>query len=204
MSSMPSWQKYRAQARRLAARYLEEPLARFLKRIGLSPGSVTILGLLLSGATAYLLSAGQFLGGALLLLLSSVMDMADGAVARLYGRSTAFGALLDSTADRIAEAGVFLGLLVFYVNTSPVSIPEVVLIHLALVGSFMVSYLRARGEGLGVDCRVGIMTRPERVIVLAVGLLANQVAIALGIMAALSYLTSLHRFWHIQRELSQR
>lgn len=202
MSSMPSWQRYRAQTRQLTARYLEEPLARFLKRIGLSPGRITALGLLLSGATAYLLSVGQFLAGALLLLLAGVMDMADGAVARLHGRSTAFGALLDSTADRIAEAGILLGLLMFYV--SPLSIPEVLLIHLALAGSFMVSYLRARGEGLGVDCRVGIMTRPERVIVLAVGLLADQIAVALGIIAALSYLTSLHRFWHIQRELSQK
>jgi len=170
--------------------------------MGLSPNKVTMVGLLLSGVTAYLLSEGQFVGGGLMLILASGLDMADGALARLQGRATAAGALLDSTADRISEAVVFLGLLVFYI--SPLSIPEVVLVYLALFGSFMVSYLRARGEGLGVDCKVGVMTRPERVLVLAVGLLINQVVIALAIIAALSFLTALHRFWHIQRELSRR
>lgn len=199
---MPSWQGYRTQARNVLARYVELPTARLLGRMGLSPGKVTVIGLLLSGATAYLLSVGQFVEGGLLLLLASALDMADGALARLQGRATAAGALLDSSADRISEAVVFLGLLVFYI--SPLSIPEVLLIFLALVGSFMVSYLRARGEGLGVDSKVGVMTRPERVVVLAVGLLIGQVAVALGIIAALSYITSLHRFWHIQRELSNR
>ena len=76
-----------------------------------------------------------------------------------------------------------------------------VLINLALVGSFMVSYLRARGEGLGVDCKVGIMTRPERVLVLAAGLLLDQVLVALAIIAVFAAFTSFHRFWHIYREL---
>jgi CDP-diacylglycerol--glycerol-3-phosphate 3-phosphatidyltransferase len=160
------------------------------------------MGLLASGATAYLLAVGQFLAGGVLLLVAGVLDMADGAVARLRGKASPAGALLDSTADRVAEAAVFLGLLVFYI--SPLSVLEVLLIFLALVGSFMVSYLRARGEGLGVDCKVGIMTRPERVLVMAVGLLMDQATIALGVIAALSFFTALHRFWHIQRELSKR
>jgi len=200
--TMPSWQTYRTQARNVLARYVERPTARLLERMGLSPNKVTVIGLLLSGATAYLLSVGQFVGGGLLLILASALDMADGALARLQGRATAAGALLDSAADRISEAVVFLGLLVFYL--SPLSTPEVVLIFLALIGSFMVSYLRARGEGLGVDCKVGVMTRPERVLVLAGGLLIDQVAIALGIIASLSFFTAFHRFWHIQRELSRR
>ena len=116
--------------------------------------------------------------------------------------TSAPGALLDSAADRLSEAMVFLGLLVLYIN--PLSKPDLVLLYLALIGSFMVSYLRARGEGLGVDCKVGVMTRTERVLVLATGLLVGQVAIALGIIAALSFLTALHRFWHIHRELSHR
>ena len=202
MITMPSWQTYRTQARNVLARYVERPTARLLERVGLSPNKVTVIGLLLSGATAYLLSVGQFVGGGLLLILASALDMADGALARLQGRATVAGALLDSAADRISEAVVFLGLLVFYI--SPLSTPEVVLIYLALIGSFMVSYLRARGEGLGVDCTVGVMTRPERVLVMAAGLLIDQVAVALGVIAALSFLTALHRFWHIQRELSRR
>jgi CDP-diacylglycerol--glycerol-3-phosphate 3-phosphatidyltransferase len=196
---MPSWQECRTQARKASTRYLEEPLARLLKAMGLSPNKVTILGLLTGAACAYLLSMGNFVGGGALLILSGVMDMADGALARRYGNASPRGALLDSTIDRVAEATVFLGLLVFYLD--PLSIPEALLVNLALFGSFMVSYLRARGEGLGVDCKVGIMTRPERVLVLAVGLLIGQAAIALAIIAALSFLTAIHRFWHIYRAL---
>ncbi len=196
---MPSWQECRTQARKASTRYLEEPLARLLKAMGLSPNKVTILGLLTSAACAYLLSMGNFVGGGGLLILAGVMDMADGALARRYGNASPRGALMDSTIDRAAEATVFLGLLVFYLD--PLSIPEALLVNLALFGSFMVSYLRARGEGLGVDCKVGIMTRPERVLVLAVGLLIGQPAIALAIIAALSFLTAIHRFWHIYRAL---
>ena len=196
---MPSWQECRTQARKASTRYLEEPLARLLKAMGLSPNKVTILGLLTSVACAYLLSMGNFVGGGALLILAGVMDMADGALARRYGTASPRGALMDSTIDRVAEATVFLGLLVFYLD--PLSIPEALLVNLALFGSFMVSYLRARGEGLGVDCKVGIMTRPERVLVLAVGLLIGQAAIALAIIAILSFLTAIHRFWHIYRAL---
>ncbi len=199
---MPSWQSYRTRVRGLTSRYFEVPLARLLRVMGLTPNRVTVLGLLVSGGTAYLLAVGQFTAGGLLLLLAGVLDMADGAVARLTGSASPTGALLDSTADRLAEAVVFLGLLVYYLD--PLSRPEVLLIFLALVGSLMVSYLRARGEGLGVDCRVGFMTRPERVLVLAAGLLIGQVAPALGIIVALSFLTTAHRFRHIQRELSGR
>ena len=199
---MPTWQEYRTRARRVSARYFEEPLARLLMAVGLSPNKVTFLGLLTSAACAYLLSQGMFAAGGGVLIVAGLMDMADGALARRYGIASPRGALLDSVVDRVAEATVFLGLLVFYLN--PVSVVEVVLINLSLVGSFMVSYLRARGEGLGVDCRVGVMTRPERVIALAAGLLMGQVAIALGVIAVMSGFTALHRFWHIYRELRER
>jgi CDP-diacylglycerol--glycerol-3-phosphate 3-phosphatidyltransferase len=202
MISMLSWQRYRTQTRHFAARYLDRPLARLLGAIGLSPNKISILGLLLSGVTAYVVGTGQFLGGGLLLLVASVLDMADGALARLTGKTTLFGGLLDSTADRISEAAVFLGLLVFYLD--PYSMTGVLLVNTSLVGSFMVSYLRAKGESLGVECQVGIMTRPERVLVLAIGLLVDQVAIALWIIASLSVFTAVHRFWHIRGKLSER
>ncbi|MBI2856523.1 MAG: CDP-alcohol phosphatidyltransferase family protein [Chloroflexi bacterium] len=199
---MPSWQLYRTQARQVATRYLEAPLARLLNGVGLSPNKVTALGVLLSGGTAYLLSTGHLVGGGALLLVAGALDMADGALARRLGKSSPFGALLDSTADRVSEAIVFLGLLALYLGRDLTT--EVVLVFLALFGSLMVSYLRARGEGLGVDCRVGLMTRPERVFVLAIGLMIGQVFIALAIVAALSMLTAAHRFWHIKRELARR
>ena len=170
--------------------------------VGLTPNKVTFLGLLVSGACAYLLSQGMFVAGGGVLILAGMMDMVDGALARRSGTASPRGALLDSVIDRVAEATVFVGLLVYYLE--PVSATEIVLINLSLVGSFMVSYLRARGEGLGVDCRVGIMTRPERVVALAVGLLLGQVTIALGVIAVLTIFTTLHRFWHIHRELGDR
>ena len=196
---MPTWQDYRTRARRVSTRYFEEPLARSLMAIGLTPNRVTILGLLVSAGCAYLLSQGMFLAGGAVLIFAGMMDMVDGALARRSGTASPRGALLDSVVDRVAEATVFLGLLVYYLD--PVSATEIVLINVSLVGSFMVSYLRARGEGLGVDCRVGIMTRPERVVALAIGLLLGQVTIALAVIAVLTVLTSLHRFWHIHREL---
>jgi CDP-diacylglycerol--glycerol-3-phosphate 3-phosphatidyltransferase len=202
MNNLLSWQEYRTRVRKVSTRYVEQPAAQLLEKLGLSPNQLTIIGLLLSGATAYLLANGQFVAGGILLMLASALDMADGSLARLQGRASDAGALLDSTADRVSEAVVFLGLLLFYINSS--SLPEELLIFLALISSFMVSYLRARGEGLGVDCKVGVMTRPERVVVLAAGLLINQVVIALGIIAVMAFLTALHRFWHIQNELSKR
>ena len=202
MITLPSWQEYRTQVRKISTRYVESPAARLLEKMGLTPNQLTMIGLLLSAATAYLLSIGLFPAGGVLLILASALDMADGSLARLQGRASAVGALLDSTADRISEAAIFLGLLLFYIN--PRSISEVLLIFLALISSFMVSYLRAKGEGLGVDCNVGVMTRPERVLALAAGLLMGQVFVALVVIAAFSFLTALHRFWHIQNELSKR
>lgn len=181
---------------------MEGPVARVLGKTGITPNQVTIAGLLASILTAYLIATGLFVAGGALLLFAGALDMADGALARLRGKATPVGALLDSTADRLAEAAVFLGLVVFYID--PLSTPEVVLVYLALVGSFMVSYMRARGEGLGVDCKVGIMTRPERVVLLAAGLLLDQVVWAVGIIAALSLVTVMHRYVHIQRELTRR
>ena len=150
---MASWQDLRTRTRVLTTRYLENPLAVALSKIGLTANRVTMLGLLVSAGTAYWISEGNFLSGGILLLFAAMMDMADGALARRFGTASPRGALLDSAIDRVAEAVVFLGLLVYYVD--PLSIPEVVLINLALIGSFMVSYLRARGEGLGIDCKVG-------------------------------------------------
>ena len=199
---MPTWQHYRTHARRVSTRYFEEPLARSLMAVGLTPNRVTFLGLLVSAGCAYLLSQGMFVAGGGVLILAGMMDMVDGALARRGGTASPRGALLDSVVDRVAEATVFLGLLVFYLD--PVSATEIVLINVSLAGSFMVSYLRARGEGLGVDCRVGIMTRPERVVALAVGLLLGQVTIALAVIAVLTVFTTLHRFWHIHRELGSR
>ena len=171
-------------------------MVRLLARLGLSPNAVTLLGLLASGASAYLLSVGHLWPGGVVLLASGVFDLFDGALARETGRASRFGALLDSVVDRVSETVVLLGLLIFYIDRS--STEGTVLVYLALAGSIMVSYLRARAEGLGIECEVGIMTRPERVAVLGAGLIVGQwwltgVLVALGVIAGLTLLTSAQR-----------
>lgn len=192
----------RAQARLIMARYFEKPGARFLNALKLTPNAVSFLGLTLSMGVALLASADLLLPAGLLLLVASAMDLLDGALARLTDQVSRFGALLDSTFDRLAEAMILLGLLVlFFTNESTAG---VLLVFLVLVASFMVSYLRARGEALGFRSDVGLMTRPERVIVLAIGMVVNQVLVALAIILLLSTFTAGQRFRHLWRETTKR
>ena len=186
---------HRAQARRAMARYFEEPAARLLHTLKLTPTAVTITGLVLNLGVAYLAAVDLLLPAGLLLIVASAFDMLDGALARLTGRESRFGALLDSVSDRLGEAAVLFGLLVLFYNDD--SAAGVVLAFLAMVASFMVSYLRARGEGLGIRSDVGIMTRPERMVVLTVGMLVGHMLVPLGIIVTLSTLTAGQRLHHL-------
>ena len=194
----------RADARRVLSSYLEQPVAGALAKMGLTPNIVTLLGLAVAGASAYLISIGSLWAGGIVLLASGVFDLFDGALARFTGRTSKFGALLDSVVDRVSEAVILLGLLVFYIQLS--STEGLVLVYLALAGSIMVSYLRARAEGLGIECTVGVMTRPERVVTLGIGLIAGHwwptvVLIVLGVIAGLTFLTTVQRLIHAWRSL---
>ena len=191
----------RAGLRSILTRFAGDPVARLLARLGLTPNAVTLLGLLLSGATAYLVFSERLLAAGLLLIVSALFDHLDGALARLSGRVTAFGAFLDSVVDRLTEAIVLFGVLLLALGQNNTILA--ILAFLALVFSMMVSYTRARAEGLGVPGEVGIMTRPERVVLMAVGLIVGELAltIALGIIAALSLITMLHRTVHAWKGL---
>ena len=197
---LKSWQEYREFSRSFLSKYIERPIARLLNRLGFSPNKITILGLALNMVTAYQITVGNFFESGILLILASSLDMVDGSLARMQNKATKMGALLDSYVDRLSEALIFLGLLIYYSNHQSETY-IILLIYISVVSSFMVSYLRARGEGLGVDCKVGFMTRPERIIVITFGLLLNQVVAALIIVSVLSTTTSLHRFWHIKNSL---
>ena len=199
----------RTAGKQLIASYLEAPASRAVRRLGLSPNALTLLGLPVAGGGAYLLSVGQFAAGGAVLLLSGALDMLDGAVARATGRVTRFGAFLDSNVDRVSEAVVLLGLLVYYLQRSSTTEAAVgaVLVYVAIVSSVMVSYTRARAEGLGIECDVGLMTRPERIAVLSIGLIAGQwwrpaVLVALGLVSALAVVTAVHRVLHARRQLA--
>jgi len=169
-----------------------------LSRTGVKPDVLTFVGLAINIGAACLIAIHQFLAAGILVLIAGLFDLLDGALARFIRQSTKLGAMLDSVADRVSEAAIFLGLLIWYMSTALDL--EIVLIFAALVGSFLVSYIRARAEGLMLECKVGLFTRAERVIVLALGLILNQVFIALWILVVFVYVTVLERLLYLRRK----
>jgi len=186
--------------RRLADR-ITSPIVGTLGRMGMTPNSLTFINLGLNLIAGYVIARGHFLIGGVLVLVSGLCDILDGALARLTGRSTKFGAILDSTVDRIAEAAVLCGLVVWYMQDGPQGNRlEIVLVFLVLVGSFLVSYVKARAEGVGWQCQVGLFTRAERVIVLALGLVLDQVFIALCVLSVFVLFTVVQRMVHLWKQ----
>jgi CDP-diacylglycerol--glycerol-3-phosphate 3-phosphatidyltransferase len=169
-----------------------------LAKAGVSPNALTVFGFVTTLAVAWVLSTGRFFLGGFLVLLTGSLDFLDGALARYTGRSTVFGAFLDSTLDRFSDAALFLGLLAYYASQG--SYHHILLIGAAMLGSMVTSYARARAEGLGLKDEVGLFTRTERIILLAIGLIANQMLVILWIIAVLSNFTALHRIFHVWRQ----
>jgi len=188
-----------SQIRHIAGHHFSDPVARIIAKTRLTPNVLTIAGFLINIGVAALLAWGHLFIGGFLVLLSGVFDLLDGALARVTGQSTKFGAILDSTFDRFSEAIVLFGLLFFY--THPPLTREILLIFTAMVGSVLVSYVRARAEGLGLRCEVGLFTRPERIILLAVGLIFSQtLTYILWILAAGTNLAVLWRLLYLWRQ----
>lgn len=152
---------------------------------------LTVTGFIVTVGAGYVISRGYFPLGGIIILVAGFFDILDGAVARARNLTTKFGAALDSTLDRFGEAALFLGLLLFYLSSG--NNTNVVLVYISLVGSILVSYVRARAEGLGLKGERGFFTRPERIIVLAAGLIINQVTIVLWAFAILTHLTVVQR-----------
>lgn len=170
-------------------------IARLISRTGVSPNILTLSGFLATVGVSYVLALGHERVAGLLIIPVGLFDTLDGALARAMDKATPFGAFFDSTLDRFAEIALYLGLLYLYRGSTL----ETVLIYLAITGSLMVSYTRARAEGLGLECKVGLFTRFERLAVLVVGLLLEQTFIALIILAIFSNLTALQRMWYVRR-----
>ena len=199
-------QRLRKYVREFVLRYVEKPGAMVLNGLGLSPNAVTILGFFIVVVSASFVGLGHLKIGGLLFLIGGAMDLFDGALARLSQRVTAFGALLDSLLDRLGEAVLYLGLVVYGLHIDPDSrnlMVYISLVFLSLTSSQAVSYLRARGEALGVDSRGGLITRPERVIILAAALMLGEATtlLALGFITFFSVWTMLSRLMHIRRSL---
>jgi CDP-diacylglycerol--glycerol-3-phosphate 3-phosphatidyltransferase len=169
------------------------PIARLFIRLRIRPNHLTMAGLLLFCAAGWFVFRGRWMGAAAFVVAGSACDGLDGLCARLANTKTAFGAILDSTFDRLTEIVLLLGLLGFYLVRSPIRLhgPGIVLCYTAVTLSLMVSYVRARCEGMGVACPGGVLQRPERLIALGLGLLAGPVVMVwiLGGLSALAGFT---------------
>jgi CDP-diacylglycerol---glycerol-3-phosphate 3-phosphatidyltransferase len=184
------WVRRRAQA-----------LARWLARLPVTPNQVTVAGMLVVFAAALLVATGHLLAGGIVLAFGGSFDILDGALARVTKRSYPYGAFLDSTTDRYAEAAVYVGLVAFFVG-QPNPRPAVLGVLLALVGSFSVSYVRARAQSLGFKCDSGLFARPERIVATIVGLVFGGWVLLVVIwgLALLTNFTALQRVLEVWRQ----
>ena len=173
-------------------------LGEALARWGLTPNLLTAVGLLLNLVVAAIIASGNLRLGGVLLLVASGFDMLDGAVARATGTVTKFGGFLDSTIDRYSEAAVYGGVLVYLLGTQDFRVGSL-LVFAATAGSLLISYARARAEAAGFKASVGLLARPERVLILALGLLTGYVVPALWILAIGTHLTVVTRMTHVWR-----
>lgn len=189
------------------ARGIARQVGRFVAKSHLSPNALTIIGFLLNFPAAFILAQGQSWSwwvGALLVLFAGAFDMLDGAVAKVTGKTTKFGAFLDSTLDRCSEVVVFLGLLLYY-RSGPTTDQHhgSTLVFIAIAGSLLVSYVKARAEGLGMECKgVGLLPRPERVLMIVAGCIVNVwwnlgLIVVLWILAIGTNVTAIQRIWYV-------
>jgi len=197
-----------------AAQRVVTPLGAAVGRAGITPNMITVAGFLITVMTAVLIGRGRLLLGGVVLIAGSLLDMLDGAVARATGSGSKAGAFLDSTLDRFSDAAIFVGLIWFYASAQPAAAGAqgglqdfeqnlsfgagLALVNLVL--SLMVSYVRARAEGLGFTCNVGIAERPERIALVCAGLILDLMIPALLVLAVASAFTVAQRFVHVWRQ----
>ncbi len=203
----PKPQSFSESLRPKAAKILQ-PIGRTLIRLHITANLLTFMGVVLAAIVAVLVATGNLFWGGVVLILSAPMDALDGTVARLTGTKSKFGAFWDSTLDRYSEGFVMLGILIYGLGKNNDWI--VILTFVAIVGSILVSYARSRAETLGVDCKVGIMTRLERVVITILMLLLNPLypdvplLIGLLLIAVFAHITVIMRIVYVRREMARR
>ena len=166
--------------------------------LGMTANMATLLGVALNGIVAVIIAFGFPVAGGILLLLASAFDMVDGAIARATNSVSKFGGFFDSTLDRYSEIVVYVGLLVWLNQTGNDHLGAV-LVLVAATGALMISYARARAEAIGYGASVGLVARPERVVLLALSLIINQPLWALWILAVATHITAVWRIFHVYR-----
>jgi CDP-diacylglycerol--glycerol-3-phosphate 3-phosphatidyltransferase len=177
---------------------LLDPVAAFLNNLGIMPNTVTLLGLVGNTIGAVLLALGYMTPGGILILLMGPIDALDGAMARLRGEPTDFGAFVDSITDRYSELVIFGGLLFYYIQQGDWL--YAMLAYLSAAGSVLVSYARARAQSLGHETKIGMLTRMERYLILSPALVFNLPKVALWILAIFANLTALQRIWDVRQK----
>lgn len=180
---------------------LGDPVARALFRAHVRPNHLTVVGLGVSILAAFALAQGRLRTGAVLLLLAGLFDFFDGSLARLANSVSAFGAFLDSVVDRYSDLVVLLGVVLYYHRVPDTT--GVLVTMLTMVGTIMISYTKARAQSIGVPCEIGLMERPERLIVLIAGATFNVLTPAMIVLAVLTNITALHRILYTRRAAAQ-
>jgi len=188
-----------AQVRKRVEKVCTDPVVNLLEKTGITPNTLTWIGFFIALVTAVFAALGNMPVAGLLLLFGGYFDMLDGSLARRTGKVSVFGEVLDSTLDRLSEGAVLIGILYWFTVVG--SVWGIMLVGVTMLSSLVVSYIRAKAEIIKVECLKGLFTRPERVIVLAVGFFINRLEIAIGIIAFFSMITVGQRLYHVWRQL---
>jgi CDP-diacylglycerol--glycerol-3-phosphate 3-phosphatidyltransferase len=176
-------------------------LGMWLYQRGVHPDVITLVGTVIVALAAYVASQGEFFWAAIIILIGAPLDAVDGAVARAMQRKDKFGALLDSTLDRYADGFILTGL-AYYFSTKG-NETAMLLAVAAMLGTQLVSYVRARAEGLDFECKEGLFTRMERMVVILVMLLTGYVVAGLWILAIGTHITVIQRIWYVRRAMQE-
>ncbi len=171
------------------------PIVRILNRVNISPNIVTIVGLGLVSLGAYFIYIQSFIIATFLLLVGNLCDAIDGLLARRYGKVSKFGAFLDSLTDRISDVLPLMAIAILFKD----NLIFLVISLTSVITSFLVSYARARAEGLGIDCKVGILERPERSIILIVSVLFHHPEVAVILISIGSTITVIQRIYCVYK-----
>ncbi len=191
---MPDLQTIRYGLRGSVTKWFERPAVSMLVALKFTPSTATFVGLIVAVIAAYFASEGEFLIAGILVLVGSAFDLLDGGIARATNSVSKRGALMDSVFDRVSEVAVLIGLAIYFLSGADASETAVILAFVAVAGSLMVSYVRARAESLGVKGTAGFLTRPERVVIVVVCLVIGYPMIALWILGVGTPLSAAWRF----------
>lgn len=186
--SLTDWARDRAE-------FILNPIARVVGRLGIHPNTITLIGFLLQAGVGALFYLGYITLGGWLLLVVAPVDALDGALARAVGQKSLFGAFLDSTLDRLSDAALILGLTAHYIRQG--AHLETALLLISLVAAMMVSYIRTRAESLGFPCKIGVLTRMERVILIGALSGIGLPNVMMWTLALLSVFTMIQRILHV-------